>query len=97
MVDATSGPLKSERVQQKMLTIPGWELQDDSITRTYKLPSFRSALAFVQLVGELAEAADHHPDIDIRYSKVQLVLSTHSAGGLTEKDFELAGQIDQRG
>lgn len=96
MVDAVSKPLKSERVQQKMLTVPGWELKGDSITRTYKLPGFRSALAFVQLVGELAEAADHHPDIDIRYSKVQLTLSTHSAGGLTDKDFDLAAQIDQR-
>ncbi len=65
--------------------------------RTYKFPSFRASLAFVAFVGEIAEARDHHPDIDIRYSKVKLTLSTHSAGGLTEKDFDLAGLIDGRG
>ena len=96
MVDSVSEPLKSERVQQKMLTAPDWKLSEDSIIRTFKLPSFRSALAFVQWVGEVAEAADHHPDIDIRYTKVKLTLSTHSAGGLTDKDFDLAAQIDQR-
>jgi 4a-hydroxytetrahydrobiopterin dehydratase len=88
--------LKSERIQSRITTLPGWELGDDSITRSYTLPNFRSALAFVQYVGELAEARDHHPDIDVRYSKVTLTLSTHSAGGLTEKDFELAALIDSR-
>lgn len=96
MVDSVSEPLKSERVQAKMLNVPGWKLSGESIKRTYELPNFRSALAFAHLVGELAEAADHHPDIDIRYSKVKLTLSTHSAGGLTDKDFSLAAQIDQR-
>jgi 4a-hydroxytetrahydrobiopterin dehydratase len=88
--------LKSERIQARISALPDWELDEDSIHRTYRFPSFRSALAFVQFVGELAEARDHHPDIDIRYSKVTLTLSTHSAGGLTEKDFDLATLIDSR-
>jgi 4a-hydroxytetrahydrobiopterin dehydratase len=98
MPDKASTPerLNPERIQERMATAPGWTLEDNSIHRTYALPGFRAALAFVQYVGELAEARDHHPDIDVRYSKVTLTLSTHSAGGLTEKDFELAGLIDAR-
>jgi 4a-hydroxytetrahydrobiopterin dehydratase len=88
--------LKSERIQSRITTLPGWEVEGEAIRRTYKLPNFRSALAFVQYVGELAEAQDHHPDIDIRYSKVTLTLSTHSADGLTDKDFRLAALIDSR-
>ncbi len=72
----------------------GWEPAEGKITRTYKFAGFKEALAFVNRVGELAEAADHHPDILILYNKVRLTLSTHSAGGLTEKDFSLARQID---
>ena len=62
-----------------------------------KRKGFAGALAFVNQVGELAEAADHHPDIDIRWDTVTLRLSTHSAGGLTENDLALAGQIDAIG
>jgi 4a-hydroxytetrahydrobiopterin dehydratase len=76
-----------------METVPGWENNGKEISRTYKFKDFAEALSFVNKVAGLAEAADHHPDIDIRYNKVRLVLSTHSAGGLTEKDFSLAKQI----
>jgi len=58
------------------------------------MPSFPAALLSVAAVGQLAETADHHPDIDVRYRKVTLILSTHSAGGLTEKDFALASKIE---
>ncbi|MBI5930666.1 MAG: 4a-hydroxytetrahydrobiopterin dehydratase [Chloroflexi bacterium] len=71
-----------------------WARQGDEIFKTYTLTSFPAALAFVGAVGHLAEAADHHPDILVKYKKVILTLSTHSAGGLTEKDFALASQID---
>ncbi len=89
--------LKAERIQALMRSAPGWRGKNrrKAITRTYKFPNFRAAIAFVNLVAELAEARDHHPDIDIRYNKVTLALSTHSAGGLTEKDFDLARLIDQ--
>ncbi len=76
-----------------MEAIPGWENNGKEITRAYKFKDFAEAMAFVNKVAGLAEAADHHPDIDIRYNKVRLTLSTHSAGGLTEKDFSLALQI----
>jgi 4a-hydroxytetrahydrobiopterin dehydratase len=73
---------------------PGWERAGAEITRTYRFRDFREALAFVNRVGELAERTGHHPDIDIRYNAVTLALTTHDAGGLTAKDFELARSID---
>ena len=72
---------------------PGWERTGAEIRRTYRFGDFREALAFVNRVGELADRAGHHPDIDIRYDAVTLALSTHDAGGLTAKDFELARAI----
>ncbi len=91
------GRLKAERIQTQLRSVPGWRGKDrrKAIARTYTFPGFRASIAFVNLVAELAEARDHHPDIDIRYNKVTLTLSTHSAGGLTEKDFDLARLIDQ--
>ena len=73
---------------------PGWQRVGDEIRRTYRFGDFREALAFVNRVAVLAERAGHHPDIDIRYSAVTLALTTHDAGGLSAKDFELAGAID---
>ncbi len=72
----------------------GWERNGDELVKTVTLATFPAAVAFVDRVAELAEAADHHPDIDIRWRTVTLRLSTHSAGGLTRKDLDLAGQID---
>jgi 4a-hydroxytetrahydrobiopterin dehydratase len=74
---------------------PGWARTGAEIKRSYRFGDFREALAFVNRVGELAEHAGHHPDIDIRYNTVTLALSTHDAGGLTAKDFELARAIDR--
>ncbi len=73
----------------------GWGRQGDTIVKTYKLPSFPAAIAFVTHVGFLAQAAGHHPDVDIRYNRVTLALSTHDAGGLTQKDLDLAGAADE--
>jgi 4a-hydroxytetrahydrobiopterin dehydratase len=72
-----------------------WERQDDQLTTTVTLRDFAGALAFVNAVGAAAEAANHHPDIDIRWNKVRLVLTTHSAGGLTVLDLALAAAIDR--
>ena len=71
-----------------------WQRDGDALVRTVKLATFRDALAFVNAVGELAEERDHHPDIDIRWNRVRLRLSTHSAGVITAMDIELAGAID---
>jgi len=72
----------------------GWERDGDAITKAVKLSSFPAAIEFVRRVAEIAEAMDHHPDIDIRWRTVRLRSSTHSAGGLTEMDFELARAVD---
>jgi 4a-hydroxytetrahydrobiopterin dehydratase len=72
-----------------------WTRQDDTLVTTVALHDFAAALQFVNAVGAAAEAANHHPDIDIRWNKVTLVLTTHSAGGLTVLDLALAGAVDR--
>ena len=74
---------------------PGWARAGAEIRRTYRFRDFREALAFVNRVGGLAEAAGHHPDIDIRYTKVLCTLSTHDSGGVTENDVNLARGIER--
>lgn len=71
-----------------------WEREGDELVKVVRRDDFAAALAFVNAVGELAEARDHHPDIDIRWNTVTLRLSTHSAGGITERDLELAAAVD---
>ncbi|HZJ48488.1 MAG TPA: 4a-hydroxytetrahydrobiopterin dehydratase [Acidimicrobiia bacterium] len=73
---------------------PHWEVDDASIVRSFRFTNFVEAMGFVTRVALLAEKADHHPDIDIRWNVVTLRLSTHSAGGLTSKDLDLATQIE---
>ncbi|MEI7860315.1 MAG: 4a-hydroxytetrahydrobiopterin dehydratase [Acidimicrobiales bacterium] len=73
---------------------PRWDLVDGMLIQTFECPSFSAALDFVMAVGRLAEEADHHPDIDIRWRKVRLALVTHDAGGLTELDLTMARDID---
>jgi len=87
--------LPVERMAQAFLTVPAWRRQGDAIVRTFQFADFPAAVAFVNQVAPLAEAAAHHPDIDLRWNRVTLLLTTHDAGGLTEKDFSLARQIDQ--
>ncbi len=72
------------------MTPSGWTEVDGALERTFELPSFPAAIAFVDRVADLAEAEDHHPDIDVRYKNVTLRWSTHSAGGITDRDVELA-------
>jgi 4a-hydroxytetrahydrobiopterin dehydratase len=86
--------LDDDGVAAQLRRTPGWEQVGVEIRRTYRLGDFRQALAFVNRVGELAERAGHHPDIDIRYNTVTLALTTHDAGGLSAKDFDLARAID---
>lgn len=74
--------------------LKGWTREGESIRKTYTLDSFAEAVAFVNRIAALAEQADHHPDIDIRFDRVGCALSTHSEGGLTRKDLDLARQID---
>ena len=86
--------LSDDQVSARLPEIPEWERQGDEIVRSYRAPSFIEGIAFVQRVAELAEAANHHPDIDIRWRTVRIALTTHDAGGLSGNDFNLAAQID---
>ena len=90
-----SAVLSDIAIQRALGTLPGWSRRGDVLTKTYTLPSFPAAITLVQRVADAAERADHHPDIDIRYTKVTFALSTHSAGGITQKDIDLAGEIEQ--
>ncbi|WP_158752004.1 4a-hydroxytetrahydrobiopterin dehydratase [Acidobacterium sp. S8] len=86
--------LRPEEIQEKLKQLHEWKLVDEEIVREFSFAGFVEALRFVNAVGEKAEAAGHHPDIDIRYNRVKLVLTTHDAGGLTTKDFDLARTTD---
>ena len=86
-------PLTETEIQQHLARVPGWERRGPEIRRTWAFADFAGSMVFVNRVAALAEAADHHPDIDVRYSKVTLALSTHDAGGLTARDFALAEAI----
>ena len=89
-----ASPLSDADVSSRLSSLKGWQHQNGEISRTFQFADFRGSLAFVNRVGDLAEAAGHHPDIDIRYNKVRLALVTHDAGGITTKDFDLAQQIN---
>jgi 4a-hydroxytetrahydrobiopterin dehydratase len=86
--------LDEKQIKAGLNNLRGWKWNDSEISKVYELKDFVHAMGFVNSVALLAEKANHHPDIDIRWNKVTLTLSTHSAGGLTEKDFSLATQID---
>jgi len=78
-----------------LVSVPGWKKIGEVITRTYQFKDFVAAIALVNYFAKLAEAAYHHQDIDIRWNKVTLTLTTHDQGGLTKKDFDLARKFDQ--
>jgi 4a-hydroxytetrahydrobiopterin dehydratase len=83
------------QIKSALNTAPEWRKQGATITRTFVFKDFPAAIKFVNAVAKLAEKAWHHPDIDIRWNKVTLTLTTHDAGGLTEKDFALAKKFDR--
>ncbi|MBK9712978.1 MAG: 4a-hydroxytetrahydrobiopterin dehydratase [Kouleothrix sp.] len=87
--------LTDPEVERRLSALAGWGRAGDEIRKAFQLGSFPAAIAFVTHVGFLAEAAGHHPDVDIRWRTVTLALTTHDAGGLTHKDFDLAAQIDE--
>jgi 4a-hydroxytetrahydrobiopterin dehydratase len=92
-------PLTDAKIEERLQGAGEWRRADEqSIARDLSFPDFTAAIAFVNRVAEIAEAANHHPDILVHgWNKVRLTLSTHSQGGLTDADFRLAGQIDDLG
>lgn len=89
--------LSSEEIARRLASLAGWQLKGKTIEKKFRFADFRAAMGFVNRVADLAEVEDHHPDILIHYRDVTLVLWTHAAGGLTERDFQLAADIDRVG
>jgi 4a-hydroxytetrahydrobiopterin dehydratase len=87
--------LSDAEVSSGLAALPGWSREGDEITKQFELPTFMDAIRFVDRVAEQAEAANHHPDLDIRYRKVRVVLTTHSEGGISDKDLALADEIER--
>ena len=85
--------LSSAEIEKALIRLPDWQLNDALLNRTFNFIDFREAMSFVNSIAAVAERAGHHPDIDIRYNKVKLALTSHDAGGITEKDFALAAEI----
>ena len=81
-------------VETRLHELEGWERDDDEIEKEFRFDGFDASMVFANRVADLARAADHHPDISIKYNRVKLTLSTHSEGGITERDFALAAEIE---
>jgi len=86
--------LNGASIQSWLSAHAGWKRKSNTLVKEFKFSSFRDSVVFVNRVATLADSANHHPDIDVRYDRVTLALSTHSAGGITEKDLKLAEQVD---
>jgi 4a-hydroxytetrahydrobiopterin dehydratase len=87
--------LSNEEVDAALPSLDGWERIDGALKRSIKFPAFLAGVDAVRRVAEYAESQDHHPDIDIRWRTVTFVLVTHSEGGITKKDLDMAGQLDR--
>ena len=87
--------LSEDEIRAALTELPGWDLADGEIAKVYKFPDFVAAVAFVNRLADRAEAANHHPDLEIHYNRVRVALSTHSEGGITPKDTSLAGEIER--
>ena len=91
-----SQKLSEQEIAQHLAQLEeGWEVQDDFINKEYEFENFAEALDFVNQIGALAEEADHHPDIFFGYGYAEVAITSHDAGGLTSRDFELAAKIDK--
>jgi 4a-hydroxytetrahydrobiopterin dehydratase len=87
--------LTDKEVVLRLKAVPGWSKRDQAILRTFEFKGFSNSITFVNRIARKAQKLNHHPDIDIRFDKVTLKLTTHDEGGITEKDFSLARQCDE--
>jgi len=95
MLTPMSNAMGLEDVEKELLSLKGWSVKGDAITKTFEFGSFREAISFLVRISYECEEMDHHPDIENVYNKVRLALSTHDAGGkVTERDIKLARRID---
>ena len=86
--------LSQEEIDERLKQVDGWRQDNDHIVRDFSFPSFAEAMSFVNQVAQISEEIDHHPDFAISYKRVTLSVTTHSEGGITRRDFRLAGRID---
>ena len=87
--------LSDLEIQRALGRLSGWARRGDALTKTFAFATFSDGIAFVNRVAKAADASNHHPDIDIRYTKITLILSTHDAGGVTDADLKLAEEIEK--
>lgn len=87
--------LTDPEIRQRMASLPGWKFADGTLVREYTFADFAAAFGFVTRVALMAEKANHHPDIDIRYNRVRLALISHDSGGVTARDIAMAGEINK--
>jgi len=87
--------LDDDAIAEALAGLPGWSRAGDEIVKTFERPTFPDAIAFVVHIGFLAEAMDHHPDLDVRWRRVRVALTTHDSAGLTRNDIDLAGAIEE--
>ncbi len=87
--------LSAAQIGKKLKSLPGWEHKGNAITKLFRFKEFMDGIKFVNRIARIAETADHHPDITINYTRIRFACSTHSEGGVTDKDFELAAQIER--
>lgn len=92
---AATQQLSDAEIAQKLAALPGWQREGNAITKEFVLAGFTAATQFIARIAPVADGMDHHPDIQLyRYKRVRIILTTHSVGGITQNDFDLAGRID---
>ncbi len=91
---ASSLPLSDIEIQRELGSLPGWARRGQSLVKTFTFPAFPAGIDWVRRAADAAESMNHHPDIDIRYTRIMVTLSTHDAGGITTKDLALARALD---
>ena len=87
--------LDKAEIERRLSALPGWEFKDNAIRKQYRFKEFMDGIRFLNKGAEMAEAADHHPDVQINYTRITFICSTHDEGGVTEKDLKLAAQIEE--
>jgi len=87
--------LGSEQIEEQLKALPGWEYKENAIRKLYRFKEFLDGIRFIDRVAEMAEAADHHPDIFVNYTRVTFICTTHDEHGVTAKDFRLANEIER--
>ena len=87
--------LSTAEVGAHLAALPGWKLEGNALTKTFRFPGYGETIAFVNAVAAVAQREDHHPDLSVTWGRITVKLSTHSAGGITDKDFDLARKIEE--